>query len=70
MDEVGELRRKAETCRRLADIEASDEDKMLWLERAADWERLAIEADKRGDIVARRRAPSFRIWNFTRTKLL
>jgi hypothetical protein len=42
-----ELRQKAEACRRLADISESAERKALWLKRADEWEKLAIEADKR-----------------------
>ena len=56
MDEVSELRLKAEACRRLAEIEASDEDRTLWLQRAEDWERLAAQADKRAKAIASRRA--------------
>ena len=56
MDEAGEFRRKAEAFRRLAAIEASDEDKTLWLQRAADWERLVIQADKRAHASERPRA--------------
>ena len=56
MDEAGELRRKAEAFRQLAEIEASDEDRTLWLQRAADWERLAAQADKRAKAIASRRA--------------
>jgi hypothetical protein len=40
------LRRKAEACRRLADMDQSADRKTLWLKRADQWERLAIEAEK------------------------
>lgn len=46
-DRSTELRQKAEECRRLADIGESAERKALWLTRADEWERLAIEAEKR-----------------------
>lgn len=42
-----ELRQKAEACRRLADSSESVERKDLWLKRADEWEKLAIEAEKR-----------------------
>jgi hypothetical protein len=58
MDQAAELRLKAEACRRLAEIEASDEEKTLWLERAAEWEKLAIQVDKRARVVATRRRMS------------
>jgi len=41
------LRRKAEACRQLADMDQSAERKALWLKRADDWEQLAIKAEKR-----------------------
>lgn len=41
MGHVAELRRKAELCRRLADISDDADQKARWLERASDWERLA-----------------------------
>jgi hypothetical protein len=40
------LRRKAEACRQLADLDQTGERKALWLKRADDWERLAIKAEK------------------------
>ena len=40
------LRRKAEACRQLADVDQSAERKALWLKRADQWEQLAIEAEK------------------------
>ena len=58
MDEAAGLRLKAEACRRLAEIEANDEDKTLWLGRAADWDRLAAQADKRAKAIAARRRVS------------
>lgn len=44
-DDPAELRRRAEACRRMADLSNTEERKRLWLEKAADWERLAGEAD-------------------------
>jgi hypothetical protein len=38
------LRRKAEACRQLADLDQSSERKALWLKRADHWEELAIKA--------------------------
>jgi hypothetical protein len=43
-DEPALLRLKAEACRRLADLSEDSERKTLWLKRADDWEKLAIEA--------------------------
>jgi hypothetical protein len=40
------LRRKAEACRLLAEMEQSAERKTLWLKRADQWEQLAIETEK------------------------
>jgi hypothetical protein len=48
MSEVAdEYRRKAEACRRLADLSPETERKAHWIEQAADWERLSAEALKR-----------------------
>jgi hypothetical protein len=46
-DDLAQLRLKAEACRRLADMFEEPERKAHWSERAADWERLATEAEKR-----------------------
>jgi hypothetical protein len=40
------LRRKAEACRQLADMDQSADRKTLLLKRADQWEHLAIEAEK------------------------
>jgi hypothetical protein len=40
------LRLKAEACRRLADMFEEAERKALWIERAGQWEQLAIKAEK------------------------
>jgi len=40
------LRRKAEACRQLADMDQGADRKTLWLKRADQWEQLAIEAEK------------------------
>ena len=53
---VRSLTNMPQAFRQLAEIEASDEDKTLWLQRAADWDRLAAEADKRAKAIASRRA--------------
>jgi hypothetical protein len=45
-DSVADLRRKAGACRQLAAMEDSAERKALWLNRAEEWERCAIEAEK------------------------
>jgi hypothetical protein len=39
-----EYKRKAEVCRRLADIAEDQYRRALWIERAAEWERLAEKA--------------------------
>jgi hypothetical protein len=48
MGEVSaEYRRKAEACRRLADLSPETERKAYWIEQAAEWERRAAKAAKR-----------------------
>ena len=42
-----EYRRKAEACRRLADLSPELSGKMYWIERAAEWERWAAKVAKR-----------------------
>jgi hypothetical protein len=45
MSEVsGDLHRKAEACRRLANLSEDTKRKMHWIERATEWDRLAVEA--------------------------
>jgi hypothetical protein len=39
-----EFRRKAEACRRLAEIAESVERRELWLSRAAEWDTMATDA--------------------------
>jgi hypothetical protein len=39
------LARKADACRRLADLVDDAERRMLWIERATEWERLAARED-------------------------
>jgi hypothetical protein len=47
MSEISdEFHRKAEACRRLADLSEDDVRKTLWIERAAEWDRLAIKTTK------------------------
>lgn len=46
LDEAAQLRRKAEACRRLADMSEEVERKVIWLERADYWEELAAKAAK------------------------
>ena len=41
-----DLLRKAEACRRLADIADDLERKTLWIERAVEWDRLAHKTAK------------------------
>jgi hypothetical protein len=41
-----EYRRKAEACRRLADISPEPNRKAHWIQQATDWERLAADALK------------------------
>lgn len=41
-----EYRRKAEACRRLADLSPEAARKMYWIERAEEWERWAAKAAK------------------------
>jgi hypothetical protein len=45
-DQADHLRLKAEACRRLADLSDDIHRKLLWLERADHWERLAKKAVK------------------------
>jgi hypothetical protein len=45
-DDAFALRRKAEACRQLADMDQSAERKALWLKRAEYWEQLATKAEK------------------------
>lgn len=45
-DDPAELRLKAEACRRLAGMFEEPERKALWIERAGQWEQLAIKAEK------------------------
>jgi hypothetical protein len=45
MEDSVEFRRKAEACRQLAAVQDSPERKALWLTRAEEWERCAIEAE-------------------------
>jgi hypothetical protein len=41
-----EYRRKAEACRRLADLSPDTERKARWIAQATDWDQLAAEAVK------------------------
>jgi hypothetical protein len=43
---IDEYRRKAEACRRLADLSLEAERKALWIEQAGEWDRRAITAAK------------------------
>jgi len=45
MDGSVDFRRKADACRRLAVTEDKAERKALWLNRAEEWERCAIDAE-------------------------
>jgi hypothetical protein len=45
-DDLAQLRRKAEACRRLADMSEDAKRKAMWLERADHWEQLAVKAAK------------------------
>jgi hypothetical protein len=45
-DDPAQLRLKAEACRRLAAMFEEAERKALWIERADQWERLAVQAEK------------------------
>jgi hypothetical protein len=47
MNSPVELRRRAEACRRLADMAETEETRMAWLTRANEWERLATRAEKK-----------------------
>ena len=42
-----EYRRKAEACRRLADLSPEPERKAYWIDQAAEWERRAAKEAKR-----------------------
>jgi hypothetical protein len=42
-----EYRRKAEACRRLADLSPEAERKAHWMEQATEWEQRAAKAAKR-----------------------
>jgi hypothetical protein len=46
-DNSNEFARKAEACRRLADLADDDHRKALWIERATEWERMAVVAGKK-----------------------
>ena len=46
-DDPAELRLKAEACRKLAVMFEEPERRALWIERASQWEKLAIKAQKR-----------------------
>jgi hypothetical protein len=57
MDAVGfmseiadEYRRKAEACRRLADLSPEAERKAHWLEQAEEWDRLAAARPPRRNL--------------------
>ena len=50
-----EYRRKAEACRRLADLSPEAERKMRWIDQATDWDRLAAEAAKQSAKIKARR---------------
>jgi hypothetical protein len=41
-----ECRRKAEGCRRLAELSLAAERKLHWIKQAEEWDRLAVEAAK------------------------
>jgi hypothetical protein len=43
-DIADEYRRKAEACRRLADLSLKAEQKVHWIEQASEWDRLATGA--------------------------
>lgn len=53
--EAGELRRKAEACRRLAAIGETEERRTAWLRRADEWDKLAVDAAKQANTSDRRR---------------
>jgi hypothetical protein len=44
-DDPAELRLKAEACRKLAGMFEEPERKALWIERAGQWEQLAIKSE-------------------------
>ena len=52
--DAGELRRKAEACRRLAAMGETDEHTVAWLRRADEWERLAVGAIKEAGSAVRK----------------
>ena len=54
-EDADEYRRKAEACRRLADISPETERKVRWLRQANEWDRLAAEAAKQSAKVKARR---------------
>jgi hypothetical protein len=41
-----EYRRKAEACRRLADLSPESERRARWIEQAAEWDRVSAKALK------------------------
>jgi hypothetical protein len=45
-DDPAELRLKAEACRKLAGMFEEPARKALWIERAGEWEQLAMKAEK------------------------
>lgn len=44
--ELAQLRRKAEACRRLADMSEDIDRKAMWLQRADYWELRAMQVQK------------------------
>jgi anti-sigma factor RsiW len=56
-DELAELRRKAEACRRLAGMDEDAARKALWLERADHWEKLAAKVAQQPQPHANVRSP-------------
>ena len=62
--EAGELRRKAEACRRLAALGETGEHRAAWLRRADKWERLAVDATERACASARKRRYRNKNWQF------
>jgi hypothetical protein len=46
LDDPAQLRLKAEACRRLADMAEDAQRKILWIERAEYWDKLAIKTVK------------------------
>ena len=45
-----ELRRKADSCRELAEWSDSDERKAHWIQQAAQWEALAARAERKPEM--------------------